>query len=1116
MNAMRGTTRGRTRGTPVASPDEVIAEFGRSVARKLGRGGNPEDQLRGPLEILLRGIGSSSGLDTVAYGEVALKELRARPDYAVDVGNVGSGGARVGYIEVKAPGKGVPPRWRPAKRERIQWEKLATLPNVIYTDGLTWAHFSYGRLISPTVTLDGGFGPSGKPLASSRGALERLIHNFLLWQPESPRSLKDLIRVVAGLARLLRDEVAAILRDPGQGSAYDDLSLLASDWRDLLFPDLDDDGFSDAYAQTIAFALLLARVDGISFIDNPLHEIARQLGKKHSLMGRALAVLTEGDAAEELRTVETLRRVIEVVDWAALDDGKTDIYADLYEQFLDVYDPDLRKQSGSYYTPQEVARSMVGFVNEIIRDRLQKSWGIASDDLVVIDPAMGTGTFLVEILRSVAETIDRKQGKGARAARLREFFQQRLVGFEIQTAPYAVAELRLHEALKTRFNTDVPRTEVRFLTDALENPVTQEQRLSAPYRVIGRSRAEANRIKRETRVMVVIGNPPHVENTRGKAPWIEERRKFGFDVSARPSLDEFRTAGAGRYESDLYGLPWCFWRWAIWKTFEAHDDSPAGIVAFITPASFIRGRSFSGMREYLRRICDEGWVINLSPEGNRPPQETRIFGPAVGRQLCIAVFARYGPGDRDTPAAVQLLDLTGKREAKLGKLQGLLPTDSGWTHAESGWQSPFLPATSESWEQFPKLIDLMPWSSRGLTAGRTWVYAPTQDILTRRWEIFRSAPLNRRRQLFVESRDRRIDSEVAPLPGFPPAAGSLAADYTNMVDPIRIAYRSFDRQWVIPDNRLMVMARPPLWRVRSDRQLYVTEQSNHAIETGPALAFTNLLPDIDHYNGRSGRVMPMYRDPAGETPNLTEGLLKILRDRLGHVDVSPRDFVAYIAAVTGHGGYTTRFKKELQHPGVRIPLTSDLSLWNAAVEVGEEVLWLHTFGERYVDAGKGRALGMAALCEDAGPRVLASIPDDPSRMPTKIDHDPDSEMLIVGEGRIGPVARAVWEYEVGGMRVIRHWFDYRSGNPRHKRRSSPLDDENCVTWTPTLTDELLALLTVVQHCIELEPRQAELLERICKGQLITSSDLERASILPPSDLSRRPPPGESASQGKLF
>lgn len=114
-------------------PATAVEDFGRKVASKLGRGGDSEDQLRGPVEVLLKRLGLHMGLDTVAYGEVSLRSLRARPDYAVDVGD-----SRVGYVELKAPGRGVPPQWKPDRRERTQWEKLSALPNVIYTDGTSW------------------------------------------------------------------------------------------------------------------------------------------------------------------------------------------------------------------------------------------------------------------------------------------------------------------------------------------------------------------------------------------------------------------------------------------------------------------------------------------------------------------------------------------------------------------------------------------------------------------------------------------------------------------------------------------------------------------------------------------------------------------------------------------------------------------------------------------------------------------------------------------------------------------------------------------------------------------------------------------------------------------
>jgi predicted helicase len=498
--------------------------------------------------------------------------------------------------------------------------------------------------------------------------------------------------------------------------AYEDLTLLADDWRDLLFPDLNDETFSDAYAQTIVFAMLLARVNGIAFDSTPLHGIARQLGKKHSLIGKAFSVLTDSDATEELRVIETLRRVIGAIDWSKLDDGQTNVYIELYEKFLAEYDPTLRKLSRSYYAPEPVARFMVDFVDSVLCSRLNRPWGFAAEDVVVVDPAMGTGTFLVEVIRTVAQTVDDKQGKGARPARLRELFQKRLVGFERQVAPYAVAELRLHQALRTRFDTDIPPTEVRFLTDALENPRAQQDRIRAAYKIIERLRSEANRIKRDVPVMVVIGNPPHVENTKGHAPWIEERRKPGLHpaaVRARPSLDEFRLPGGGRYESDLHAMHWYFWRWALWKVFEAHQDHPAVLVAFITPSSYMTGKAFAGMREYLRRTCDEGWIIDVSPEGNRSDPGTRIFG-GVQRTLCIGIFARYGRENRDVSAAIWHIAIKGSRDEKFAQLQQIQACRRTLDQLWDRVAATFLAKQGPDWENNPSLCELMPMDvSRG-------------------------------------------------------------------------------------------------------------------------------------------------------------------------------------------------------------------------------------------------------------------------------------------------------------------------------------------------------------------------------------------------------------------
>ncbi len=1072
---------------------EAVTRFGRAVATKFGRGGGPEDQLRGPVENLFTDLGAYVGLDTVAYGEVVLKDLRARPDYAVDIGN-----SRVGYIELKAPGRKIPPDWRPNKHERDQWEKLRALPNLIYTDGTKWSRYCYGEPAAPVVHLGGSLIDVNKPLYPIGRDFELMIRDFLLWEPERPRSLLELIRVVAGLCRLLRDEVQAVLSSGPDRAGREDLQLLAEYWRNLLFPGLQgEERFSDAYAQTITFAMLLARVNGIAFDDTPLHEIARLLGKKHSLMGTAFSVLTDSDATDELRSIETLRRVIGVTDWTALDDGHSNVYAELYERFLAEYDPSLRKQSGTYYTPEPVARFMVEFVDEILQTQLARPWGFAADDVFVVDPAMGTGTFLVEIMRVVAETVERKQGVGARAAHLRELFQQRLIGFEYQVAPYAVAELRLHQALKTRFGTDIPSRDVRYLTDALENPGAQQERVVGPHKVMNRVREGANKIKREIRVMVVIGNPPHVENARDQALWIENRRKTALQPGtplSRPSLDEFRTEGNGRYESDLSALQWYFWRWATWKVFDAHPDKPMGVVAFITPSSYTTGRAFAGMREYLRRTCDEGWIIDVSPAGNRSGVETRIFA-GVQRPLCIGVFARYDAAQPRRPAIIHRASVDGTREEKLRQLQQLSLGSARWVGCRMGWQDPFLPGGGPNWDSYPKLCDLMPWTSRGVTAGRTWIYAPDERTLDRRWREFIRADLEERRALFGEARDRKITTVVGALPGFSSTGRSLADERGSLPQPIRVGYRSFDRQWVVPDNRLMAVPRPPLWAVRSEQQVYVTEQSSHPVDSGPGLTFSGLIPDIHHYNARSGRVLPLYREPTGTTANLAPGLVDRLGERLC-IAISESDLLAYLAAIVAHPGYTRRFKRQLEQPGIRVPLTSIPDLWRRAQGLGSQVVWLHTYGERYVDEEAGRPFGVEKLTESSEARVLSRIPDTTAEMPNEFGYDPSSLTLRVGRGSIAPVSREVWEYDVGGMRIVRKWLDYRMREPRHKRRSSALDHINCDRWTTNLTTELLQLLAVLEACIRLEPAQDELLRLVCDSPVIDVQDLTQARVFP--------------------
>lgn len=226
------------------SVEEAVSRFGERAKAKLANpaaSGQPEDQLRSPFEGLLAdmaGIASVSNVEAV--GESALAEIKTRPDYAVTVG-----GAVVGFVELKAPGKGADPRRFTDKHDRGQWERLRSLPNRLYTDGNAFCLWQNGELVGAVLKIDGDIEKAGKKLAPVAG-LAALFEAFLRWQPVAPRSAKELAETTARLCRLLRDEVAEQLALKSAG-----LTSLAEDWRKLLFPEANDKTFADGYAQAV-------------------------------------------------------------------------------------------------------------------------------------------------------------------------------------------------------------------------------------------------------------------------------------------------------------------------------------------------------------------------------------------------------------------------------------------------------------------------------------------------------------------------------------------------------------------------------------------------------------------------------------------------------------------------------------------------------------------------------------------------------------------------------------------------------------------------------------------------------------------------------------------------
>src|ERR1035437_798391 len=257
----------------VLTVESAISSFGAAAAAKLsnpGAGGNPEDQFRAPFEQLLLDMAMlSAHQKVVAVGESSLGNLRLRPDYAVTVGH-----SLAGFVEIKAPGKGADPRKFKTPHDKMQGEKLRSLPNVIFTDGNSFSVWQEGQLIGEVLTLQGDIETAGAKLAPVPG-LQALFEAFLSWAPSPPSSAKELARNTARLCRFLRDEALEQLAQKSPA-----LTALAMDWRRLLFPEANDQRFADGYPQAVTFGLLMARAKGIA-LDDTLQHAADELSHKH-------------------------------------------------------------------------------------------------------------------------------------------------------------------------------------------------------------------------------------------------------------------------------------------------------------------------------------------------------------------------------------------------------------------------------------------------------------------------------------------------------------------------------------------------------------------------------------------------------------------------------------------------------------------------------------------------------------------------------------------------------------------------------------------------------------------------------------------------------------------
>ena len=885
-------------------------------------------------------------------------------------------------------------------------------------------------------------------------------------------------------------------------------SKLMGEIRTQLVSNVTRASFADMCAQTLVYGTLSSRVTSPEdFGSSPIFSSV-PLGNPfleaffEQVHDQAVELDLAGSDLPQLSADLRKTNVEHILDQFGSTAKGGDPVIHFYEEFLKKYDSKMRADAGAFYTPQPAVEFIVRMVDEVLRTRFglplgaadPTSWqevaernGFEVPDGVdpakpfvsMLDPATGTGTFLVEWLRRARKSFEESQGSDGWKKHLENHVLESVHAFELMLAPYTIAHLKvaleLHHSGAIAGNTAIQI----LLTDTLDHAARQSQfeTMSDPVAQEGERAAD---LKENERFTIVLGNPPYDREQRAAADTgkpkggVVRHGAGGIDPLLNNVTEPMRVAGLGGHLKNVYNDYVYFWRWATWQATELPPGP--GVVAFITASSFLDGVSMGGVRHHLRDTFDELWIVDLGGEGRGARTDDNIFDI----QTPVAITIGVRTGQEGTGCEVRYRRLAGSRSEKLAQLGQLSLGDISAEIPGDGLDL-MTPRSDRPYYDWPNISDLFPWSHSGCQLKRTWPIAENRNTLERRWrELLKAVPWNRQ-SLLKETGYRKTKSTPLALlqvgVRLPPISDLDQGESPEGLE--QYGYRSFDRQWIVADHRLIDRARPDLWRVRGSRQVFLTTLTSTKLGRGPVVTATPYVPDLHHFRGSYGAkdVMPLFRDAAANEENVTPDLLAKLSETLGG-EITAQDLLAYVYSLGATPAFSERFDKELaeQAGPIHVPITADLALFQRAVTLGRDLLWWHTWGERF------RPSSQARLPEGQA-REVAPV----GGMPDSFSYDPDAQHLTVGTGIFDPVSQAAWDFEVSGLQVLRSWLGYRMKKRKGRKSSPVLDGIRPTRWTQT--NELLLLLSIIEHTIQVTPQAAELLNEIVTNPLIPTSDL---------------------------
>ena len=950
----------------------------------------------------------------------------------------------VGFIEAKDIGDtDLDGLKKTGNREQFDRYK-ESLSNLMFTDYLNFHFYRDGQLVNK-VTI-GEVTPKGiKPMPANYEKFERLITDFCNNIGQTIKSSKKLAGMMAGKARLLSDVVEKSLTSDETNNDDSTLKDQMTAFKQILIHDITPKAFADVYAQTIAYGLFAARSHDPSLPTFSREEAYNLIPRSNPFLKKLFGYIAGLEVDDRIKwIVDDLVQIFLACDVAYLlkDYGKgtkmEDPIIHFYEDFLSAYDPALRKARGVWYTPQPVVNFIVRAVDDILKTEFGLPQGLADTSktkikvdvqgkkveqevhkVQILDPATGTGTFLAEVIKLIHSKFEGQQGIWSNY--VENHLLPRLNGFELLMASYAMAHLKLDLLLtETGFKPTKDQRLRVYLTNSLEEHHPDTDTLFANW--LSTEANEANRIKRDTPVMCILGNPPYSGESSNKGKWImglmEDYKKEPGGIEKLKEKNS-KVINADEYKFIRYGQHYI-------------DKNGSGILAFINPHTFIDNPVCRGMRWRLLRTFDNIYTIDL--HGNSTKKETSPDGGVddnvfdIMQGVSINIFIKTGRKKSSDLGKVHHFDLFGMRELKYNFLQNKDILNINFeTIVPSSPNYYFIVKDDIRAEEYSlgfAISEMMSFKTSGIK---------THDD-----------------ENLVSDNCGQLENKVL----------KIGHKYDNK-KAFRYLYRPFDIGYIFYDPKILGRAREKtIYHLRNNNYgLILNAQSQAAnLNYFDCVYITNCYTDTNIFRRGGPLSFPLYLySDNNRTPNLDLNIVKQIADKLylTYIDdddivcdlapgtagtLYPLDILDYIYAVLHSPTYREKYKEFLKIDFPRVPYPKDLETFWKLVELGGQIRQIHLLESPVVE------------------KYITQYPVDGTNEVEKLRYD--GNRVYINESQyFSNVPEVAWNFYIGGYQPAQKWLKDRKGR---KLEFEDIQHYQKIIMALTETDRLMKEIDKVE------------------------------------------------------